>query len=56
MTLAGPFRGVLFDPIRTTPMQPWHVEREAAFENVGQWKRPRFFPRDGESDGARGRT
>jgi sarcosine oxidase subunit alpha len=49
VTLAGPFRGVLFDPIRTTPMQPWHVEREAAFENVGQWKRPRFFPRDGES-------
>ncbi|HKN81606.1 MAG TPA: 2Fe-2S iron-sulfur cluster-binding protein, partial [Actinomycetota bacterium] len=47
-TLAGPFRGALFDPIRTTPMHPWHVERWAAFENVGQWKRPWFFPRDGE--------
>ena len=47
-TLAGPFRGALFDPIRTTPMHPWHVERGAAFENVGQWKRPWFFPRDGE--------
>ena len=29
-------------------MHPWHVERGAAFENVGQWKRPWFFPRDGE--------
>jgi len=47
-TLAGPFRGALFDPIRTTPMHPWHVERGAVFENVGQWKRPWFFPRDGE--------
>jgi len=48
-TLAGPFRGVLFDPIRTTPMHPWHAARGAAFENVGQWKRPWFFPRDGEA-------
>ncbi len=48
-TLAGPFRGALFDPVRTTPMHPWHIERGAAFENVGQWKRPWFFPRDGES-------
>jgi sarcosine oxidase subunit alpha len=47
-TLAGPFRGALFDPVRTTPMHPWHIERGAAFENVGQWKRPWFFPRDGE--------
>ena len=47
-TLAGPFRGALFDPIRTTPMHPWHVERGAAFEDVGQWKRPWFFPREGE--------
>ena len=47
-TLAGPFRDALFDPIRTTPMHPWHVERGAAFENVGQWKRPWFFPREGE--------
>jgi sarcosine oxidase subunit alpha len=47
-TLAGQFRGAMFDPIRTTPMHPWHVERGAEFENVGQWKRPWFFPRDGE--------
>jgi sarcosine oxidase subunit alpha len=48
-TLAGPFRHALFDPIRTTPMHAWHTEHRAAFENVGQWKRPWYFPRDGES-------
>ncbi|MBA2300063.1 MAG: (2Fe-2S)-binding protein, partial [Chloroflexi bacterium] len=39
----------LADPIRTTPIQPWHVANGAVFEDVGQWKRPRYFPRDGES-------
>ena len=47
--LAGRERGDLLDPIRTTPIQPWHVAAGAVFENVGQWKRPRYFPRDGES-------
>ncbi|HJY31879.1 MAG TPA: 2Fe-2S iron-sulfur cluster-binding protein, partial [Actinomycetota bacterium] len=46
--LAGPLRGELLDPIRTTPLHPWHVAHDAAFENVGQWKRPWFFPRDAE--------
>jgi sarcosine oxidase subunit alpha len=46
--LAGPFGGDLLDPVRTTPMHVAHVERDAVFEDVGQWKRPRFFPRDGE--------
>jgi sarcosine oxidase, subunit alpha len=48
LALAGPTRGDLLDPIRTTPMHPWHVAHGAALENVGQWKRPWFFPRDGE--------
>ena len=48
LALAGPARGDLLDPIRTTPMHPWHVGRGAAFENVGQWKRPWFFPREAE--------
>jgi len=53
LALAGPTRGDLLDPIRTTPMHPWHVAHGAAFENVGQWKRPWFFPRDAEPmDGA----
>ncbi|HEU5225635.1 MAG TPA: 2Fe-2S iron-sulfur cluster-binding protein, partial [Actinomycetota bacterium] len=48
LALAGPTRGDLLDPIRTTPMHPWHVGRGAAFENVGQWKRPWFFPHEAE--------
>jgi len=47
--LAGRNRGDLFDPIRVTSIHPSHVARGARFENVGQWKRPWFFPRDGET-------
>ena len=48
--LAARDRGaILADPVRTTPIQAWHVANGAVFEDVGQWKRPRFFPRDGES-------
>ena len=31
------------DPIRVTRIHPWHEERGAVYEDVGQWKRPRFF-------------
>jgi sarcosine oxidase subunit alpha len=47
--LAGPYRGQLLDPARTTPMHDRHVDAGAVFEDVGQWKRPRYFPRAGES-------
>ena len=46
--LAGHDRGNFIDPTRRTPMHDWHVANGAAFEDVGQWKRPRFYPRDGE--------
>lgn len=46
--IAGPYRGDLLDPSRTTPIHDRHVERGAVFEDVGQWKRPWYFPRDGE--------
>jgi sarcosine oxidase subunit alpha len=46
--LAGRERGRLFDPERTTALHPWHVEAGAVFEDVGQWKRPRYYPRPGE--------
>ena len=46
--MAGRNRGELFDPIRVTAIQPWHVAQGAVFENVGQWKRPWYFPREGE--------
>ena len=47
-TLAGRNRGDLFDPVRVTSVHEWHVEHGARFEDVGQWKRPWFYPRDGE--------
>ncbi|GAA1986439.1 sarcosine oxidase subunit alpha family protein [Catenulispora subtropica] len=46
--LAGRERGPLFDPVRTTSIHPWHERRGAVFENVGQWKRPRYYPEPGE--------
>ncbi|MER5505583.1 sarcosine oxidase subunit delta family protein [Streptomyces sp. NPDC002766] len=46
--LAGRDRGALSDPVRTTALHEWHVEHGALFENVGQWKRPWYYPRDGE--------
>ncbi|MGW3201642.1 sarcosine oxidase subunit alpha family protein [Streptomyces sp. NPDC001118] len=46
--LAGRQRGELFDPERTTAMHHWHVAHGAVFEDVGQWKRPRYYPRPGE--------
>ena len=30
-------------------MHRWHVEHGAEFENVGQWKRPWYFPQQGET-------
>jgi sarcosine oxidase, subunit alpha len=47
--LAGRERGALYDPIRQTPMHDWHVAAGAVFEDVGQWKRPRYYPRGGET-------
>ncbi|WP_163575842.1 sarcosine oxidase subunit alpha family protein [Halomonas faecis] len=35
----------LFDPERYTAMHQWHVEHGAEFEDVGQWKRPWYFPK-----------
>ena len=46
--LAGRSRGSLFDPERVTAVHDWHVERGAVFEDVGQWKRPRYYPQAGE--------
>jgi sarcosine oxidase subunit alpha len=46
--LAGRERGELFDPERTTSIHGWHVAHGAEFEDVGQWKRPRYYPQTGE--------
>lgn len=47
-SFAGFQRGELFDPVRTTPTHPWAKARGAVFEDVGLWKRARYFPRAGE--------
>ncbi len=46
--LAGSDRGALFDPERTTALHDWHVAQGTVFEDVGQWKRPRYYPQPGE--------
>lgn len=48
-TLAGRDVGALSDPVRVTPMHEAHVAAGAVFEDVGQWKRPWYFPRTGET-------
>jgi sarcosine oxidase subunit alpha len=47
-SFAGQARGEIFDPVRRTPMHGWAVRQSAVFEDVGMWKRARFFPRTGE--------
>jgi sarcosine oxidase subunit alpha len=46
--LAGRARGRLADPVRVTPMHDWHVAAGAVFEDVGRWRRARYYPRRGE--------
>ncbi|MBO8195380.1 sarcosine oxidase subunit alpha family protein [Streptomyces oryzae] len=46
--LAGRERGELFDPERRTAIHEWHLAHGAVFEDVGQWKRPRYYPGPGE--------
>ena len=41
---AGLERGELFDPARLTSAHQAHVAAGAPFEDVGQWKRPWYFP------------
>ena len=38
----------LLDPIRRTPMHAWHERNGALFEDVGQWRRPWYYPHYGE--------
>jgi sarcosine oxidase subunit alpha len=45
---AGYDRGDLFDVVRTTATHAWAEAEGAVFEDVGQWKRARYFPRNGE--------
>lgn len=46
--LAGRDVGVLADPVRRTALHHWHETAGAKFEDVGQWRRPWYYPRAGE--------
>jgi len=47
--IVGRHCGPLFDPKRYTAMHEWHMQQGAVFEDVGQWKRPWYFPKANES-------
>lgn len=47
-TFAGRELGNFLDPVRKTCIHEWHVEHGALFEDVGNWKRPWYFPKNGE--------
>ena len=47
--LAGRRRGKLFEVARTTPIHSAHVAAGAVFEDVGQWKRARYYPLGAET-------
>ncbi|WP_176044515.1 sarcosine oxidase subunit alpha family protein [Burkholderia vietnamiensis] len=47
-TIAGRELGDFLDPVRKTCIHPWHEAHGAAFEDVGNWKRPWYFPKNGE--------
>ena len=47
--IAGRDVAGLFDPARHTPMHGWHETHGAAWEDVGRWKRPWYYPKPGET-------
>ena len=48
-TIVGRNVGEYFDAFRRTPMNDWHIENKAEFENVGQWKRAWYYPKNNET-------
>ncbi|MEM7195299.1 MAG: sarcosine oxidase subunit alpha family protein [Pseudomonadota bacterium] len=47
-SVVGHDRRELFLQKRKTAMHPWHARNNAVFEDVGDWKRPFYFPKSGE--------
>ena len=47
--MAGRYIKEFFDLERTTPMHKWHVNENALFEDVGQWKRAWYYPKNNET-------
>ena len=47
-TIVGRNVGEYFDAFRKTPIHDWHLKNKAQFENVGQWKRAWYYPKNNE--------
>ena len=47
--IVGRSVGDFFDITRRTSIHDWHIKNKAEFENVGQWKRPWYYPKDNEN-------
>jgi sarcosine oxidase subunit alpha len=47
-SIAGSLTKNLFLPVRRTPIYQWHVNRNADFEPVGQWRRAYTYPKADE--------
>ena len=48
-TIVGRNVGEYFDVFRKTPLHDWHTNNNAEFENVGQWKRAWYYPKNNEN-------
>ena len=48
--VAGAHKHAAFRPTRETPIHAYALERGALFVDVGQWKRPQYFPPAGDAD------
>jgi sarcosine oxidase subunit alpha len=48
-SIVGHDRRELFLQKRKTAIHPWHTANGAVFEDVGDWKRPFYYPRAGEN-------
>ena len=48
--LAGRDRGEFYAPVQRSPLFACHEQLNAHFEDYGTWRRPRVYPRNGESE------
>ena len=48
--LAGRDRGRFYAPVQRSPLFACHEQLGARFEDYGTWRRPRVYPRNGESE------
>jgi len=47
--LAGRDVGALAAPVRMTPIHHWHERAGCKWEDVGDWRRPLYYPQSGET-------